>query len=119
MGELVDLEVCEISLVDRPATGRRFRVYKREPDSDGEAGIASLVRRLLTGKEAPACGSGEGDCATNGHMEDVRKALDALDETVKQALERIEKLEQVGPMRQSTVVESSLSGGSRLWKGVL
>jgi len=119
MGELVDLEVCEISLVDRPATGRRFRVYKSEPDRYGEARIASLVRRLLAGKEAAVVDSAVEERSAESNIEEIQKAIRALDEAVRQAVERIERLEQVGPVRQSAVAETSPESGSRLWKGVL
>lgn len=118
MAELVDLEVCEISLVDRPATGRKFRVYKCAPERDGEARALSLLKRLLAGKDSAVSDEAQEHAARQG-VEEVRKALRALDEAVKQAVERIERLEQFGPVRQSTVAESSSEGGSRLWKGVL
>lgn len=115
---MVDLEVCEISLVDRPATGRKFRVYKCEPERDGEARAVSLLKRLLAGKDCAASDQAA-EHAARQEVEEVRKALRVLDEAVKQAVERIERLEQSGPVRQSAVAESSSESGSRLWKGVL
>jgi hypothetical protein len=37
MPTLVDLEVDEVSLVDRPATGRKFRIFKRDAIARGAA----------------------------------------------------------------------------------
>jgi hypothetical protein len=102
MAELVDLDVREISLVDRPATGRRFRIYKAEE----EGGLMAAIRRALGGSKADG-------------LADVREALQPIAATVENAVARIEQLESAAPVRQSAVVEPQLGGRGGMWRGVL
>ncbi|MGC8833841.1 MAG: hypothetical protein ACP5R4_07265 [Armatimonadota bacterium] len=114
MAELVDLDVREISLVDCPATGRRFRIRKRR--QEGELGLRSLLKRLV-----PKVGDrgGEAEPRTDAELVEISKAVQALAEALEKAFERIEKLESGGPTRQSAVVEPADGFKPSIWKGVL
>jgi hypothetical protein len=136
MPELVDLVVREVSLVDWPATGRRFRVLKRqagatvdvgEPRSPGPS-LREAARVLL--RHVRACRAGEEPAAAPGGapepstdetpVEEVSKALrrlDALEAQVAEVTARLRRMEEPGPVRQSQVTEPG--GKPSLWRGVL
>ncbi|HEY3285003.1 MAG TPA: hypothetical protein VGN26_22250 [Armatimonadota bacterium] len=135
MPELVDLEVREVSLVDWPATGRRFRVLKRQEcgamDSGGPRGPGPSLReaaRVLL-RHVRACRAGEDPVAPGeapepstdeAPPEEVSKALrrlDALEAQVGEVTARLRRLEEPRPVRQSQVTEPG--GKPSLWKGVL
>jgi|YNPBryantNP2012_1023418.scaffolds.fasta_scaffold26610_2 hypothetical protein len=113
MAELVDLDVREISLVDCPATGRRFRIRKRRQEE--EPRLRSLLKRLV-----PKVGDrGGAEAHTETELVEISKAVQTLAEALEKAFERIEKLESGVPARQSAVVEPGDGSKPSIWKGVL
>lgn len=101
--ELTDIEVDEVSLVDRPASGRRFVLFKRTP----------RVRRAQ--EEANKCS----DAAAP--MAELLKRADALQERLRCLEERAERLAgrieraEPPPARQSVGAPPAKS----LWAGIL
>jgi len=130
--ELTDIEVDEVSLVDRPATGRRFVLFKRGPRRAAAGG----------GGNIRSCAGGETDVAELAKRADdlreevrgLREAADRLEERLDErlaalegagrpdagAVERLEKrlaaLEAGRPARQSD--DAALRRES-LWAGLL
>lgn len=105
MNELREIEVDEVSLVDRPATGRRFVVFKR----------AGWLRRIPTGENK--------NIRSQPAAQDLAKRADALDCEIRrlaECAERLEKrldaVEKHHPGRQSEETPSPQGG---LWEGLL
>jgi hypothetical protein len=133
MPRLVDIEVEEVSLVDRPATGRRFRIFKRNatggflnrllgtyvPNSTLEAG--PTLNAEPTGSPA------EGDSSLleitdrlaepEAVLKRLEEAFDLLAEHQQEIQKRLERLEEAPRTRQSSDPDPSNTGS--LWKGVL
>jgi hypothetical protein len=102
MPQLTELEVEEVSLVDRPAIGRRFRVFKR-------AAPGGFWDRLI--------GGGEGE-APSGEEEvpeavSVEKRAEAALEAMAQSLETLAaRVEDVSKRLDDAVSESMDPGFS-------
>lgn len=127
MPRLVDLEVEEVSLVDRPATGRRFRIFKRNASG-------GFLNRLLgtnvpksTQEAEPTGSSAEGDSSVP-EMADplaepevvlkrLEEAFDLLAEQQQTLQKRLERLEESPRTRLSFDPDPSKTDS--LWKGVL
>ena len=106
--ELEDIEVDEVSLVDRPATGRRFVLFKRGP------------RRRPAGEEENKCSRTPAD---EGALEALAKRAESLQETVRgledgaaRLEERLARLEDARAARQS---EPGTPRRESLWSGLL
>ncbi|HEY3267725.1 MAG TPA: hypothetical protein VGM37_12415 [Armatimonadota bacterium] len=116
--ELREIEVDEVSLVDRPATGKRFVLFKRGPRPE----------------RGPGAGEEEANKCSNGptlhdiekrlrDLADIRERMDSAAELLKRLQDeaagvrgRVEALEQGHPARQSEEA-APRSGG--LWSGLL
>lgn len=112
---LSDIEVDEVSLVDRPANGRRFVLFKRRaPLARPAEEDTNICSRAVANEDAP-------DLCTP-EVETLKKRADeALSEVARlqyaaAALEaRVARLEEGRPVRQSAEPISD----RRLWSGVL
>ncbi|HEY3412227.1 MAG TPA: hypothetical protein VGM51_04110 [Armatimonadota bacterium] len=105
--ELSEIEVDEVSLVDRPATGRRFVIFKR----------GGLLRRASPATTENIC-SREG-----GRMEELEKrtsdaeqALAAVRDAATELERRLAAVEAGFAPRQSQDTPSAARG---LWAGVI
>ena len=105
--ELSEIEVDEVSLVDRPATGKRFVIFKR----------GGLLKRALGATTQNIC-SAEG-----GRMEvlekrasDAEQALAAVRDVATELERRLAAVEAGFAPRQS---QETSTVAHRLWAGVI
>lgn len=128
MPRLTELEVEEVSLVDRPATGRRFRIFKR-------AAPGGFWERWFGGEEnmgSPSEGkSGEGEAFDLARLaKRLDETLDAVAESVETLAAQVEaiqkrlddaisaeSMEEPAPVRQS--LDPRGERRPSIWKGVL
>jgi hypothetical protein len=114
---LTQIEVDEVSLVDRPATGRRFVLFKR-------TGPLRAAREEDTNKCSATEAAGKDIAERLVDVEALQKRaeetfsrlarLQAMADSLEQRLAAVEKGR---PARQST--EPEAGGRPRLWSGVL
>lgn len=110
--ELTDIEVDEVSLVDRPATGRRFVLFKR---------IGPLRRawRLAGGEIANKrsdAGPTEIVAELRKRAEELGSELERLRAENRRIEERMAALEAARPARQSHETDPRRAS---FWTGVL
>lgn len=105
--ELSEIEVDEVSLVDRPATGKRFVLFKR----------GGLMRRAAA-TTANICSEDVNRLQTlEKRAVDADEALNAVRQIAKQLEQRIEAIETGVPPRQSR--DAQRDDARSLWAGVL
>lgn len=130
MPQLTELEVEEVSLVDRPATGRRFRIFKR-------ASSARLLERLMGGGEGNICSKptpgtemeeppgglvslekrvGEALDAVLHSLEDLTGRVEAIQKRLDDAVSGSSRVDDRTSERQS--MDPRPTGQTSLWKGV-
>jgi hypothetical protein len=103
VNELKDIEVDEVSLVDRPATGKRFVLFKR----------ANRVPTPASEEDANKCSCG---------AEALRKRADDADAEIRRLAERAERLEKRLDAIESARPERQSDEPARprgLWAGIL
>lgn len=106
--ELSEIEVDEVSLVDRPATGKRFVLFKR-------GGPLRRSERATT----------ENICSQDGarieelekRLADAGQAMNAIQELAQGLERRLNAVEAGCAPRQS--LEARQAPAGRLWAGVL
>ncbi len=132
MAQLVDLEVDEVSLVDRPATGRRFRLFKRgaPPVDDRQEGADTLGGEIsaTAPEETPSLEAvWKRLDASLSSVEAVTKALDHLTRRMNDATGRLDALAEAvsasheaesAPVAARQSLDPSPRGAVSLWKGV-
>ena len=107
--ELKDIEVDEVSLVDRPATGRRFVLFKRAGRLRGAPEEKANKCSDNAPEEPPLD-------ALRKRADAVQDAVDHLAEQAARLEERLRAVESAHPGRQS---EEAAAHASCLWRGVL
>lgn len=127
MPRLVDVEVEEVSLVDRPATGRRFRIFKRNTTGRFlERLLGTSVPEKKTGESSAPAGSAdpierspseEETVEPEAVLKRLENAFEMLTEQQQELQKRLERLEETPRTRHSFDTEDSET--TSLWKGVL
>ncbi len=121
--ELRDIEVEEVSLVDRPATGKRFTLFKRTGDTnriikEAIQNICSLWPRLETDVRTLAdrieALEKRSDSETVAKRDDG--GMDDLKKRAQQLEDRLTALERTPSARQSA---DPREPKPNLWNGVL
>lgn len=121
--ELRDIEVEEVSLVDRPATGKRFKLFKRTGDTNriirkAIQNICSLWPRLETDVRTLAdrieALEKRSDSETVAKRDDG--GMDDLKKRAQQLEDRLTALERTPSARQSA---DPREPKPNLWNGVL
>ena len=121
--ELRDIEVEEVSLVDRPATGKRFTLFKRTGGAnriirETIQNICSLWPRLET--DVRTLADRIEALEQRGDSESVSKRddsdIDDLKQRTRQMEDRLAALERTPSARQSADPRESMPN---LWNGVL
>lgn len=105
VNELKDIEVDEVSLVDRPATGRRFVLFKR-------------ASRLRTGASVPEEEANRCSCGADA----LRKRADDAEAEIRRLADIAERLEKRLAAIESARPERQSGDSARprsLWAGVL
>lgn len=133
MTRLMDLEVEEVSLVDRPATGRRFRLFKRaEP-----VRLWDRLRGGALGSEQPPSPGTEPEETAAGEWQEekfapaeiekrMEEALDAVTHalgTLTDRLDEIQKRLDTAPLVEEPVharqsLDPAPGKQASIWKGV-
>lgn len=121
--ELRDIEVEEVSLVDRPATGKRFTLFKRTGDTnriikEAIQNICSLWPRLET--DVRTLADRIEALEKRSESETVAKRddgeIDDLKKRARQLEDRLAALERTPSARQSADPREPVPN---LWNGVL
>jgi hypothetical protein len=114
--KLVDIEVEEVSLVDKPANNRRFAVIKNEGGEVVERdGDVLIIDRSVSSAAAAAAAAGSRFGAVFGALADVHKALDVnetardvVNSSVGQVFWQLDRLYDLMNDVEGTYTEGSL-----------